>query len=60
MHTTGFGVAVEGVAVREERWELLREAQWSLRLWERHRRAEDRERLIAALEGLARLMRAER
>jgi hypothetical protein len=49
--------AVETVEVREERWELLREAQWSLRQWERHRRASDRERLVGALSTLAALIR---
>jgi hypothetical protein len=51
-------VAVETVALREERWELLREARWSLREWELHRRPGDRARLVDALDGLARLMRA--
>lgn len=49
--------AVETVEVREERWELLREAQWSLRQWERHRRDVDRQRLVGALRTLAALMR---
>lgn len=56
----GFAVLVEPAALREERWEQLREAQWSLREWEKHRRPEDRHRLVAALETLARLMRSER
>jgi hypothetical protein len=47
---------VEPVAISEERWELLREAQWSLREWERHRRDVDRERLIGALRTLAAIM----
>jgi hypothetical protein len=55
----GFASAAEGVALREERRELLREAQWSLRQWELHRRELDRGRLLAALEGLARMIRAE-
>jgi hypothetical protein len=55
----GFAAAAEGVALREERRELLREAQWSLRQWELHRRELDRGRLLAALEGLARMIRAE-
>jgi hypothetical protein len=50
--------SVEPVEVSEERWELLREAQWSLREWERHRRDVDRERLVGALSTLAALMRA--
>jgi hypothetical protein len=54
----GFPQAVEPAALSEERWELLREAQWSLRQWERHRRELYRARLVASLEGLARLMRA--
>jgi hypothetical protein len=56
----GFAAAAEDVALREERRELLREAQWSLREWEAHRREEDRGRLLASLEGLARLIRAAR
>lgn len=51
----GFAV-IEPVELREERWELLREAQWSLRQWERHRRDVDRERLIGALRTLAAIM----
>lgn len=54
----GFAVAVEPVALSEERWEQLREAQYSLRQWERHRRPDDLARMLAALEALARIVRA--
>lgn len=49
---------LDELAASEGRWELVREAQWSLREWERHRRPEDRARLVATLEQLAALMRA--
>lgn len=54
----GFAAAVEPVELREERAELLREAVWSLREWDRHRLPEDRARCLAALESITRLMRA--
>lgn len=55
----GFAAVVESIEVREQRWELLREAQWSLREWEIHRRDVDRNRCFAALVALAGLMREE-
>lgn len=56
-HERGGMVPAETVAVREGRWELLREAKWSLGQYELRRRPEDREGLVAALEQLAGLMR---
>jgi hypothetical protein len=54
----GFPQAVESVEAREERWDLLREAQWSLRQWELHRRDVDRARLVASLDLLSALVRS--
>lgn len=52
----GFAAAVEDFAVREHRFELLREAKWSLEEWDRHRRREDARRCYEALCELAGLL----
>lgn len=54
---TSFALAVEPVELVEERRECIREANFALRCWERSRDPADRERLLYALEVLARLVR---
>jgi hypothetical protein len=53
----GFAVAVEGAPLVEARREQIREAQHWLTEWERHRRDEDRGRLLQSLDTLALLVR---
>jgi hypothetical protein len=54
----GFAETVEPTELREPRHELVREAQHWLTEWERHRRDEDRGRLLQVLDVLALLVRA--
>jgi hypothetical protein len=55
-----FAESVEGAPLLEARRELVREAAFWLGEFERHRRDEDRGRLLEALELLGFLVRAER